>query len=155
MADNEMIVLIYDTLQKQLNEMKNSRVVIQSLCDRVSKLEKDMETLNKRSEEIDDRLEVTGMILKALNDTANSNTKLSSTVNALRGTIDHVTNPSISLIATVHKEIKQSLNKLSDVHRDVMNEFEQYALRMAKAEDSISQIKNNTLLRNETEENEN
>lgn len=153
MHDNEMIVLIYETLQKQLNEMKNSRVVIQSLCDRVSQLEKNVETLNCHSKEIEDRLAVTEMILKALSDTTASNKGLTSTVNALRSSIEHVTNPSISLIATVHKEIKQSIRELSSVQREVMDEFEQYELRLAHAEDSISQLKHNTLLSHLPEEN--
>lgn len=152
MADNELIVLIYETLQKQLNEMKNSRIVIQSLCDRVSKLEKTMETLNERSDEIENRLEVTSMIMKALNDTTSSSKTLTSTVNALRGTIEHVTNPSISLIATVHKDIKKSMRDLTAVHKDVMDEFEQYELRLAIAEDRLNQIRNNTLLKEGPEE---
>lgn len=154
MPDNEMTVLIYETLQKQLNEMKNSRIVVQSLCDRITKLEKAVEELNELSHGMDERLSVTEMVLKALNDTTSSNKGLTSTVNALRGSIEHVTNPSISLIATVHKEIKQSIRELSAVHREVMDEFEQYQLRLARAEDGISQLKHNSLLANTPEDNE-
>ena len=57
MADNEVLVLIYETMQKQLGQMKDSRVVIQSLANRTAALEETLKSIDERTGEMSERLD--------------------------------------------------------------------------------------------------
>lgn len=149
MADNELMVLIYETMQKQLNQFKDSRVVMQTLCNRVGELERLVEVLDSRSRATDERLTAIENSLRPLKDIDSSNTKLTDSINAMRGTLSTVISPGISLVGDAHKEIKQSVRELASVHRQVMDEFEQYELRLVQIEDDIRRIIKRQLLRSD------
>ena len=146
MSDNEVLVLIYETMQKQLGQMKDSRVVLQSLNSRVSDLEALLQTLNDRTDILSERLAVLENAMDGLDKVNSSNKKLYATVNAMRGTLDTVTNPSITMVADTHKSINKAIRDLTTVHAHVMDEFEQYELRLAKTEDAILKILTNQVL---------
>ena len=57
-SDNEVMVLIYETVQKQLNQIKDTRVVLQSLTNRVTELETSVKGVNERTSDISERLSV-------------------------------------------------------------------------------------------------
>lgn len=154
MTDNELMVLMYETMQKQLNQFKDSRVVTQTLCTRVGELEKLIEDLVNRTESIEKRLSTAESGLNALNDITHSNNKLKDSVNAMRDTLGNVVTPGINLIGNVHKEMKQSIRDLTLIHNQVMDEFEQYELRLVQIEDEIKKIIKNQLLKSDTSSNE-
>ena len=149
MADNELMVLIYETMQKQLNQFKDSRVVIQTLCNRVGELEKLVGELCEHSKKIDERLSAAEGSLKSLRDITGSNNKLTDSINAMRGTLGTVVAPGITLVGNTHKEIKQSIRDLTVVHKQVMDEFEQYELRLAQLEDEIRRMMRRQLLKSD------
>lgn len=153
MADNELMVLIYETMQKQLNQFKDSRVVMQTLCSRVGELEKLASSLDSRTKAAEERLTAIENGLKPLKDIHSSNTKLTDSINAMRGTLSTVVSPGIRLVGDSNKELKQSVRELSNVHRQVMDEFEQYELRLTQIEDDIRNIIKRRLLRPDTNEN--
>lgn len=140
MPDNELLVLIYETLQKQLNQFKDSRVIIQTVCDRMGALEKDMQAVTGRMQAIENRLSSMEEKIELVNSLNESHKKLTATVNAMRATIDTVVNPSITLIGGSNKEMKESVRNLSFVHKQVMDELEQYELRLVMIEDAIQKI---------------
>ncbi|MGN1116911.1 MAG: hypothetical protein ACI4TH_10095 [Candidatus Ornithomonoglobus sp.] len=153
-SDNELLVLIYENIQKTLNQIKDSRVVIQTLANRVGTLEATVERMEESTADIHDRLEAVEETLTGLNDTvyrrtgelAASVTGTGEAVNAMRGTFDRVTNPSILTISNSHMETKEAVRELKTVHNRVMDEFEQYNLRLARTEDAIERLIKNQLL---------
>ncbi|MGN0181739.1 MAG: hypothetical protein ACI4DP_04915 [Candidatus Ornithomonoglobus sp.] len=153
-SDNELLVLIYENIQKTLNQIKDSRVVMQTLASRVGTLETTVSSMEERTADISGRLEIVEETLAGLNDTvykktgelAASTTGAAEAVNAMRGTLDRVTNPSILTISNTHKATKEAVRELKDVHNRVMDEFEQYNLRLARAEDTIEKLFKNQIL---------
>lgn len=152
MADNELMVLIYETMQKQLNQFKDSRVVMQTLCSRVGELEKQLAELAADSKAINERLAAAENELKTIRRLENSNVKLTDSINAMRGTISTVVAPGIKLVGDTHKELKGSIRDLTTVHRQVMDEFEQYELRLAQLEDDIKRMMHRQLMRSDITE---
>lgn len=140
MADNELMVLIYETLQKQLNQFKDSRVVTQTLCNRMGELEKTVKKLEERTKSIEERLSSVEEHFDIVKEVNASDKRLTATINAMRGTLDTVTNPGITLVGNAHKEIKDAVRELSTVHQQVMDEFEQYELRLVRTEDYIQKL---------------
>lgn len=155
MADNELMVLIYETMQKQLNQFKDSRVVIQTLCNRVGELEKLVGELCGQSKKIDERISAAESSLKSLRDITSSNGKLTDSINAMRGTLGTVVAPGITLVGNTNKELRQSIRELTNVHRQVMDEFEQYELRLAQLEDEIRRMMRRQLLKSDLHEEKN
>ena len=153
-SDNELLVLIYENIQKTLNQIKDSRVVIQALANRVGTLETTVASMEKGTADIRERLEFVEETLTALNDTvykrtgelASSAAGAAEAVNAMRGTLDRVTNPSILTISNAHTATKEAVRDLKSVHNRVMDEFEQYNLRLARAEDAIERLIKKQLL---------
>lgn len=153
-SDNELLVLIYENIQKTLNQIKDSRVVIQTLANRVGTLETTLSDMEKRTADISGRLGAVEETLTGLNDTvykktgelAASSAGAAEAVNAMRGTLDRVTNPSILTISNTHKATKEAVRELKDVHNRVMDEFEQYNLRLARAEEAIERLMKNRIL---------
>ncbi len=153
-SDNELLVLIYENIQKTLNQIKDSRVVIQTLANRVGTLETTVSEMEERTTDISGRLGGVEKTLKALSDTiykktgelSESTACAAESVNAMRGTLDRVTNPSILTISNTHKATKEAVRELKDVHNRVMDEFEQYNLRLARAEDTIERLLKNRIL---------
>ena len=155
MTDNELMVLMYETMQKQLNQFKDSRVVTQTLCTRVGELEKLIRGSRKPHRVYrKTQLSTAESGLNALNDITHSNNKLKDSVNAMRDTLGNVVTPGINLIGNVHKEMKQSIRDLTLIHNQVMDEFEQYELRLVQIEDEIKKIIKNQLLKSDTSSNE-
>lgn len=160
--DNEMLLLIYETMQKQLGQMKDSRVVIQSLEERTKALEELMENMAVSSVQMSERLQTLekAVVLFSegseigLEKTARNSVRLAHTVDAMRDTVNDVVVPSISIVAETHKDIKAEIRELSSVHKSVMDEFEHYQLRMLQLEDIIKKLLNNQLSKNEASENE-
>lgn len=147
-SDNEVMVLIYETVQKQLNQIKDSRIVIQSLANRTAEIEKTVKEMNESTAAAVKRIEAletavagmterNGQSLERFND---SDVKLRETVNAMRATLDNVTNPSISLVSRNHSEIKDAVREMSNMHSRVTDEFEQYEIRLLKLEDNIEKM---------------
>lgn len=160
-ADNEILVLIYETLQKQLGQIKDSRVVIQSLANRAAESEKLLKNLDERAGGLEERVDALEQTLALLADktnsgltrTVDSNTALTSTVNAMRASIDNVTNPSIVAISNTHKDIKAAVRDLKNIHQELHDEFEGYQIRLLRAEDNFDKIlKNQLLIQRGTEE---
>ena len=147
-SDNEVMVLIYETVQKQLNQIKDSRVVIQSLANRTAEIENTVKEMNANTDAAISRLaaleetvaalteRVTGSVDR-VNDT---DSKLRDTVNAMRATLDNVTNPSILLVSGNNSDIREAARELGNAHREMMDRFEGYELRMLKLEDSIDKL---------------
>ena len=156
-SDNEVMVLIYETVQKQLGQIKDSRVVMQTLTNRVGELSRTIDAISARTDDISSRLEslektVHSLDLdssRALKSVNSSNTQLKDTVNAMRQTIDNVTNPSVTLISRNSRELKDTVRDMRSVHSSVMDEFEQYEIRLVKLEDSIDKMLKNQLLKAE------
>lgn len=146
MADNELMVLIYETLQKQLNQFKDSRVVIQTLCNRTAELEKLADNIDKRMSSMEDRISAVEKNMLVLRDVKDSNVKLNDSINAMRGTLSTVVAPGIQIVSNAHKDIKQSIRGLTDVHKQVMDEFEQYELRLVRIEDEIRRLMRRQIL---------
>ena len=161
MADNEVLVLIYETMQKQLGQMKDSRVVIQSLANRTAALEETLKSIDERTGEMSERLDTLEQAVVlfgdkteiGLDNTAKNNFKLSHTVDAMRTTIDSVVTPSVTVVANAHKDIKAEIRELAMVHKRVMDEFEQYELRMVQLEDIIKKMLNDQLQKPDKHEN--
>ena len=157
-SDNEVMVLIYETVQKQLGQIKDSRVVMQTLTNRVGELSRTIDAISARTDDISSRLEslektVHSLDLnssRALKSVNSSNTQLKDTVNAMRQTIDNVTNPSVTLISRNSRELKDTVRDMRSVHSSVMDEFEQYEIRLVKLEDSIDKMLKNQLLKAES-----
>ena len=64
----------------------------------------------------------------------------------MRSSLENVTNPSISLVSRNHSELKEAVRDLKNVHGAILDEFEQYELRMLKLENNIDQMLKNRLL---------
>lgn len=153
-SDNEIMVLIYETVQKQLNQLKDSRVVMQTLAARVGSLESSVDAIKEQSSDIAQRLENLEMQVARMN--ANSDKKLSAnaaasmslknTVDAMRGTLENVTNPSVKLISDNSCGLKDTVRELKSVQDRVNDEFEQYSLRLMRLEDSIDKMLKKQLL---------
>lgn len=147
-SDNEVMVLIYETVQKQLNQIKDSRVVIQSLANRTSEIESTVKEMNANTEAAINRLAVLEQAVAELMDRVtgsvdrvnDTDSKLRDTVNAMRATLDNVTNPSISLVSGNNKDIRDSVRELGNAHREIMDRFESYEIRMLKLEDNIDKL---------------
>ena len=67
----------------------------------------------------------------------------------MRGTLGTVVAPGITLVGNTHKEIKQSIRDLTVVHKQVMDEFEQYELRLSQLEDEIRRMMRRQLLKSD------
>ena len=153
-SDNEVMVLIYETVQKQLNQIKDTRVVLQSLTNRVTELESSVSGVNERTSDISERLGVLeeavaafgGRAAEGLEKSAASDVRLRDSVDAMRASLENVTNPSISLVSRNHSELKEAVRDLKNVHGAILDEFERYELRMLKLENSIDQMLKNRLL---------
>lgn len=161
-SDNEVMVLIYETVQKQLNQIKDTRVVLQSLTNRVSELELSTKSMLERTSDISERLSVLeeavaafgGRAAEGLEKSYTSDIKLKDSVDALRSSLENVTNPSISLVSRNHGEIKDAVRDLKTVHGAILDEFERYELRMLKLENNIEQMLKNRLLTMRAEDTE-
>lgn len=164
-ADNELLVLIYENIQKTLNQMKDSRVVIQTLAARTGELEKTVKNMDARINEISDGInrhtedlsarldevekavaKLTGTVYKKQSEAVSVNKLMTDTVNAMRGTIERVTNPAIVTISKTHMDTKEAVRELKEVHNRVMDEFEQYHIRLAQAEDVIEKLLTDQIL---------
>lgn len=153
-SDNEVMVLIYETVQKQLNQIKDTRVVLQSLTNRVAELESSTKSMYERTSDISERLGILeqavaafgGKAAEGLEKSSMSDRKLKDSVDAMRASLDNVTNPSISLVSRNHSEIKDAVRDLRTVHSAILDEFEQYELRMLKLENNIDQMLKNRVL---------
>ncbi|MBQ3426255.1 MAG: hypothetical protein IJH37_03805 [Clostridia bacterium] len=147
-SDNEIMVLIYETVQKQLNQIKDSRVMIQSLANRTAEMESAVKAISEETQAVTMRLAALEESVAALTDKTvtsvdrvnDTDDKLRSTVDAMRNTIDKVTNPSISLISSNNSAMKESVRELAGAHRDIMDRFEGYEIRMLKLEDNIDKL---------------
>ena len=71
----------------------------------------------------------------------------------MRTTIDSVVTPSVTVVANAHKDIKAEIRELAMVHKRVMDEFEQYELRMVQLEDIIKKMLNDQLQKPDEHEN--
>ncbi len=147
-SDNEVMVLIYETVQKQMSQIKDTRVVVQSLANKVAEFEKSISDMNERTADMSARIEkmetlvndMSGKMETALKTTEQSNTRLKDDVDAMRRTLDNVTNRSIAVVGKNNGEMKNAVRELTTVHAHVMDEFEQYELRLLKLEDSIDKM---------------
>lgn len=147
-SDNEVMVLIYETVQKQLNQIKDSRVMIQSLANRTAEMESAVKAISEETQAVTRRLAALEETVAALTDKTvasvdrvnDTDERLCSTVDAMRNTLDKVTNPSISLISGNSSVMKESVRELGNVHRDIMDRFEGYEIRMLKLEDNIDKL---------------
>ncbi len=160
-ADNEILVLIYETLQKQLGQIKDSRVVIQTLSNRSAESERLLKALDERTKGLEERVDALEKTVASFADKTNSsiakannsNTALTNTVNAMRASIDNVTNPSIVLVSNNHKDIKAAIRDLRSVHQEIRDQFEDYHIRLLRAEDNFDKIlKNQLLIQREAED---
>lgn len=147
-SDNEIMVLIYETVQKQLNQIKDSRVIIQSLANRTAEMESALKAISEETQAVTRRLaaieenvaaltERTTESVDRVNDT---DSRLRNTVDAMRNTLDNVTNPSISLISGNSTDMKAAVRELGNAHRDIMDRFEGYEIRLLRLEDSIDKL---------------
>ena len=153
-SDNEVMVLIYETVQKQLNQIKDTRVVLQALANRVTELETSTKGMLERTSDISERLGVLeeavaafgGKAAMGLEHAAASENRIGTSVDALRRTVEGVTNPSITLVSRNHSEIKDAVREMGMMHKTVLDEFEQYELRLLKLENTIDQILHDRIL---------
>lgn len=153
-SDNEIMVLIYETVQKQLNQIKDSRVVMQNLSTKVTELDRTIKEISVKTGDIANRLDsletrfeaVRQSSEKGLNSVNGTNGRLKDTVDAMRSTLDKVTNPSIATVSRNSSALKESARELKNVHMRVMDEFEQYELRLVRLEDSIDKMLKKQLL---------
>lgn len=160
--DNEMLLLIYETLQKQSGQIKDTRVVLQELEARTNSLEELMEDIAVSSVQMSKRLDMLEKAVVLFSETSEigfektvkNSVRLAHTVDAMRDTISDVVAPSISILAETNKNIKTEMRELSNVHESIMDEFEQYQLRMLQLEDIIRKLLNNQLTKKEATENE-
>ena len=153
-SDNEVMVLIYETVQKQLNQIKDTRVVLQSLANRVSELETTTKSMYERTADISERVGVLeeavaafgGKAAEGLEKAAAAGVRMKDATDAMRSTLENVTNPSISLVSGNHAALKEAVRDLRNVHGAILDEFEQYELRMLKMENTIEQLLKNRIL---------
>ena len=158
-SDNEVMVLIYETVQKQLNQIKDSRVVIQSLANRTAEIENTVKEMTANTNAAINRLAALEETVAALTERVtvsvdrvnDTDLKLRDTVNAMRATLDNVTNPSISLVSGNNSDIRNAVRELGNAHSEMMDRFEGYEIRMLKLEDNIDKLLKRQVLTAQTE----
>lgn len=144
-SDNELLVLIYENIQKTLNQMKDTRVVIQTLANRIGTLERVVDDMDDRTNDICERIgsmektvsALTTKVDNELSELTASNVDLTDTIDAMRGTLENVTTPGIVSVSDSQRAMKDSVRELNNIHSRVSDEFIHYELRLSKLEDII------------------
>ena len=137
-SDNEVMVLIYETVQKQLNQIKDTRVVLQSLANRVSELETTTKSMYERTSDISERVGVLeeavaafgGKAAEGLEKAAAAGVRMKDAADAMRSTLENVTNPSISLVSGNHAALKEAVRSQERARRNTGR------VRAVRAEDA-------------------
>lgn len=148
-SDNELLVLIYENIQKTLGQIKDSRVVTQTLANRVGEIEASVAKIAEESSNVGERLDavegalasLTGTVARKNGEMAEAAADSARALDTLAGTLDRVTNPAILTISRTHKSTKDAVRDLKDVHNRVMDEFELYNIRLAEAENAIAGLR--------------